>query len=300
MGLGGFIKKVGRGAGKIAMAPVSGAAAGIAAAGGGLAGLATGDTEKAKEWAKKAGGATWKGSQWVGGKLGEAGATGGVSTQVDIAKKVAAKGAEEAAAKQASQQPAGGTTGTPKTELSPINIQKPEMIGSLAGSELLSEEQKAVLAARQKALEGMTPEELAMRRSQMGLAQGATEQARQRQLASALARSGVRGGAAGAAQSRAAQLAAQERAAQAQELQLADEQRRREALTEMEKTVGGLTGEAGKRQFMGLAADIAGSQLGVARETGQLGAEAIGKYGELMAGQPQQRGALQNFFGGLF
>lgn len=243
------------------------------------------------------------GKSAVKGDLGGAiknftmGASPALNIGVMGAKKLAAEGAAEAAAKQSASTAATGTT--PKTELSPVEIKAPENISTLSGSDLLNTEQKAVLAARQAAMAGMTPEEAAMRRSQMGLAQGAAEQARQRQLASGLARSGVRGGAAAAAQSRAAQLAAQERAAQAQELQLADEQRKREALTEMEKTVGGLTGEAGKRQFMGLAADIAGKQLGVARETGQLSAEAIGKYADTM-NQPQERGFLQNMFGGLF
>lgn len=164
-----------------------------------------------------------------------------------------------------------------------VNIARPEAIKQLSTTQFIPEEMKKALAARDAALKGMSAEEYAARRSQMGLAQGAAESARTRMLASNLARSGVRGGAAAAAQNRAAQLAAQERAAQEQELFLKDIAAKQQALGEYEKSVGGALGAAGKQQFTGLAADLARESILSGERIAGKQAEAIERYGAMMS-----------------
>lgn len=197
------------------------------------------------------------------------------------------KNMRRAIAQVEASQPA--TTPTTQTATqTPITITAPAPITSLLGNEAagikgaaIPEEMKAALQMRKERLGGFTAPQLAAQRSQMGLQQAAAEKARQRGLTSALARSGVRGGAASAAQGRAAQLAAQERAAQAQELFLADVAQKEKALADYERTTGQTLGTAQKQQFMEMAADITGKQLGVSRDIAERQAQAIEKYGKL-------------------
>jgi len=186
-------------------------------------------------------------------------------------------------------QAASAAANAPKTGAE-VNIPRPAAIGSLASTEFLPEEMKRALALRESALQGMSAEENAARRAQMGLAQGAAEAARGRALAASLARSGVRGGAAAAAQGRAAQLAAQERAAQEQDLFLKDIAAKQQALADYEKATGGALGAAGRQQFMGTAADIAAQQIASGERIAGKQAEAIEKYGQLMNPADEDKG----------
>jgi hypothetical protein len=176
------------------------------------------------------------------------------------------------------------TTTTPAAPAagSEINIPRPEVIKSIAETELLPDEVKAALRAREAGLAGFSAPELAAQRSQMGLAQGAAEKARQRALMAGMARSGLRGGAAAAMTQRGAQMAAQERAAQGQELFLRDIAQKQAARDAYEKTLGGALGQAKQQQFMGLAADITGQQLGSQERIAGRQSEAIEKYGTMM------------------
>ena len=188
----------------------------------------------------------------------------------DIEQKQAMESGE--AAKKAADEAAMRAAAT--------TIKAPTPITSIAGA-AIPEEMKAALQMRKERLGGFTAPQLAAQRSQMGLQQAAAERARQRGMTSALARSGVRGGAAAAAQSRAAQLAAQERAAQGQELFLADVAQKEKALSDYERATGQALGTAQKQQFMEMAAEITGKQLGVSRDVSERQAQALEKYGEL-------------------
>lgn len=297
MGLYSGLRKFGRGVGKVVTAPVS-ATAGL---GGFLAGAATGDMKRAADWSSKA----FKKTQQAGGFLGEVGTTGGLA----VAEEIARQGARENQAKAqtlAPQTASATPTDQPSTGLSPITVLKPTAITSILGNQAagiegakIPEEMRAALQMRKEALGGFSAPALAAQYSQMGLQQAAAEKARQRQLSAGLARSGVRGGAAGAAQARAAQLAGQERAAQAQEMFLVDLAQKEKALSDYEKSTGQALSAAQKQQFMELAADITGQQLGVARETGKLQAEAIGKFGTAMTGKEEAPGFFSNFWQGL-
>lgn len=189
-------------------------------------------------------------------------------------QKMAAKAAEMA------QNPAAASA------QSAIKIERPEVISQLGSSALLPQEIKDVLAARKAGLGGFKAEELNAQRAQMGRAQGAAESARNRALASSLSRSGVRGGAAAAATSRAGRLAAQERAAQAEELFIKDIAQKEAAQKAYEGALGGALGQAQKQQFMGLAAGLTEAQLGVSRDIAERQAQAVEKYGTLMGLKP--------------
>jgi hypothetical protein len=200
------------------------------------------------------------------------------------AQQKAQREKELAAARATIGSALSGTTITPPAAPasgSQINIPRPEVIKSISETELLPDEVKAALRAREAGLAGFSAPELAAQRSQMGLVQGAAEKARQRALMAAMARSGLRGGAAAAMTQRGAQMAAQERAAQGQELFLRDIAQKQAARDAYEKTLGGALGQAKQQQFMGLAADITGQQLGSQERIAGRQAEAIEKYGAL-------------------
>lgn len=171
---------------------------------------------------------------------------------------------------------------TPQAPQQNVNIPRPEAISALYNTTLVPEEFRDILATRKAGLQGFSAPELAAQRSQMGLMQGAAEKARQRALMAQMAKSGVRGGAAAAMSNRAAQLAAQERAAQAQQLFLKDIEQKQAAQKAYEDVVGGTYKAAGQRQFMDLAAGLTEEQLRLQERLGDKQAAAIEKYGTVM------------------
>lgn len=220
----------------------------------------------------------------------------GVSLMTASAKQLASEGAAKNAA--AAQATAEAPTITPAQ--TPVTVPTPAPISSVAGSEFLPEEYKKVLAAREAQLQGFTTPELAAQRAQMGAQVGAAEKQRQRELASSLARSGVKGGAAAALQSRAAQQSAMEQGKLAQDMFIRDIMQKQAAQGAYEQSLGGAMGIAGKQQFLPLAAQIAQQQMQTSKDIAATQAGAIEKYGQAFAGQQQQPGAFSNFWSGLF
>lgn len=220
----------------------------------------------------------------------------GINLGVMAGKKLA----EEGAAKKATAQTVVETpTVTPAP--TPTTVPKAEPIGSLANSQFLPEEYKRALAAREAGLAGFSAPELAAQRAEMGSQVGAAEAQRKRELASALARSGVKGGAAAAMQARTAQQAATEQGKLAQDLFIRDIMQKQAAQSAYEQSLGGAMKAAGGQQFMQLAPQIAEAQLASGEKIAQMGAGAVEKYGQSVANQPQPAsGFLSNLFGGLF
>lgn len=222
----------------------------------------------------------------------------GVNMASMAAKKLAAEGAAQNAASAQAQAPA--STAAPAGTTAAPTIPVPAPITSVSGSEFLPEEYKQVLAARQAQLQGFSAPELAAQRAEMGSQLGAAEKQRQRDLAASLARSGVRGGAAAALQSRAGQQSALEQGKLAQDMFIRDIMQKQAAQGAYEQALGGAMGVAGKQQFLPLAAQIAQEQLRTTKDIAGMQAGAIEKYGQAMAPAPSQPGAFSNFFSGLF
>jgi len=127
-------------------------------------------------------------------------------------------------------------------------------------------------------LERMGGAEEQAQRAQLARELMAQQQAGQRQLAAQQARTGVRGGAAGAQQSRLAQqISAQQRGAEEQRF-MAQQQFNRE--------------QAQKEQFANVATSLAGRQLLAALRGQDVGAKSAERYGESQVRAAQQGGKV--------
>lgn len=191
-------------------------------------------------------------------------------------------------------------------------LRNPEILqGGIAAPQLptsveqagLPEEMRLALQMRKQALQGFTAPENAALRSQMALERQGAEQARRRQLAQDLARSGVRGGAAAAAQGRQQQLASQEAAKQAQELFLRNIAQKQQALGQFEEAAQGGLKTVQNQQFMNLATQLAQRQMDINRDIAEKQAAAIKEYGWLGAlGQQdddESRRMLQQYYANM-
>lgn len=186
--------------------------------------------------------------------------------------------------------------------LTPGGLPTPQMPGSVADSEL-PEEMKLALKMRRDALGGFSSEENAALRGQMAAERQSGESARKRALAQSLAKNGVRGGAAVAAQGRQQQLAAQEQAQQAQDLFVKNIAQKQAALGNFEQTASGGLKTIQNQQFMSLAAQLAAKQMELNKQIADQQAAATEKYGWLSAlGQQdddESRRVLRNYYANL-
>lgn len=167
---------------------------------------------------------------------------------------------------------------------------KPSKIESVA--ETGPVEFKDILARRKAALEGYQAPELAAMQAQMATGQQAGQQQRQRALQAALAKQGIRGGAAAALQAQQGQQAYREKGAMDTEMMLKQEQRKREALGEYGTEVGGAYDREQRRQLQDLAVNLAAEQSSLAQQgLGQSSEEAqnyLNKMAEIY-GKPREK-----------
>ncbi len=156
----------------------------------------------------------------------------------------------------------------------------PQQIESVAGTG--PKEMQDILAQRKEALAGFNAPQLAAMQAQMAGGQQAAEQQRNRALQAALARQGVRGGAAASLQAQAGQMAAREKAAADTQLMLQQAAQQEKALGAYEQGVSGALSSEQARQFQGLAAQLAAEQQIAALEAAGLQKEATETYGKSM------------------
>lgn len=156
----------------------------------------------------------------------------------------------------------------------------PQQIESVAQTG--PKEMQDILAQRKAGLAGFNAPQLAAMQAQMAGGQQAAEQQRNRALQAALARQGVRGGAAASLQAQAGQMAAREKAAADTQLMLQQAAQQEKALGAYEQGVSGALGAEQARQFQGLAAQLAAEQQIAALEAAGLQKEATESYGTSM------------------
>lgn len=156
----------------------------------------------------------------------------------------------------------------------------PQQIESVAGTG--PKEMQDILAQRKQALAGFNAPQLAAMQAQMAGGQQAAEQQRNRALQAALARQGVRGGAAASLQAQAGQMAAREKAAADTQLMLQQAAQQEKALGAYEQGVSGALSAEQARQFQGLAAQLAAEQQIAALEAAGMQKEATESYGTSM------------------
>ena len=151
-------------------------------------------------------------------------------------------------------------------------------------------ELQQVLAQRQSALQGYQAPELAGMRAAMAQQQQAGQNQESRALQAALAKQGIRGGAAASLQAQMAQKAAMQQGQQETQLMMAQEQRQREALGEYDKTVNEAYQKAQEQAFQEAAAKLAMEQLAQADYLAQMGKESQDLYSTEMADATKEAG----------
>ena len=156
----------------------------------------------------------------------------------------------------------------------------PQQVESVAGTG--PKEMQDILAQRKAGLAGFNAPQLAAMQAQMAGGQQAAEQQRNRALQAALARQGVRGGAAASLQAQAGQMAAREKAAADTQLMLQQAGQQEKALGAYEQGVSGALSAEQARQFQGLAAQLAAEQQIAALEAAGMQKEATESYGTSM------------------
>jgi hypothetical protein len=154
----------------------------------------------------------------------------------------------------------------------------PEAITSVAGAG--PSELQETLAQRKDMLQGFSAPQLAAMQAQMAGGQQAGQQQRERALQAALAKQGIRGGAAASLQSQAAQQAYREKAAMDTDMLMKQAAKQEQALGAYEQGVMGAYQMAQERQFQEMAAKLAAEQQIAALEASRLQAEATTQYGK--------------------
>lgn len=135
------------------------------------------------------------------------------------------------------------------------------------------------LKRREEMLKGYSAPELEGMRSQMAGAQQMAQKQKERAMLAALAKQGIRGGAAASMQAQLAQQNAIQQANIEQDLMLKQAQRQKEALGEYQQSVMGSLDQAQKRQLMELATKLQGEQAIL----GKQGLDALRQMSELWA-----------------
>jgi hypothetical protein len=167
---------------------------------------------------------------------------------------------------------------------------QPEKIESVAA--VGPTEMQETLAQRKSGLAGYQAPELEAMRAQMAAGQQAGQQQRERALQAALAKQGIRGGAAASLQAQAAQQAYREKGQMDTDMLLKQAERQRQALGEYEQGVQGALGFAQKGQFADLARNLAMEQVLSSKDIAKLQAEATKDYGESMKEAAQEEGKI--------
>lgn len=177
-------------------------------------------------------------------------------------------------------------TNTPITGQDPYSIiqrfegYRPEEIKSVAA--VGPQEMQETLAQRKSGLAGYQADELEAMRAQMAAGQQAGQQQRDRALQAALAKQGIRGGAAASLQSQAAQQAYREKGQMDTDMMLKQAERQRQALGEYEQGVQGSLGYAQKQQFADLARNLSLEQVLAGKDIASMQASAAKDYGTKM------------------
>lgn len=148
------------------------------------------------------------------------------------------------------------------------------------------------IAQRKQMLAGFNAPQLAAMQAQMAGGQQAAQSQRERTLQAALAKQGIRGGAAASLQAQAAQQAARERAQQDTEMMLAQAAKQEQALGSYEASLGGAYQREQEARFQEMAAKLAAEQQIAALEAARLQSEATEQYGKDVKAAARQGGKI--------